>query len=73
MTKLTETIAYSLVSARSGRQQLEQVLREEWRAIRIAEQDRAHLATVANAPSTLRLSLNPAITIRRSVEPPVRS
>ena len=31
----------------NGRQQLKQVLKEEWRAIRISQQDRAHLATVA--------------------------
>jgi hypothetical protein len=36
------------------RQQLKRVLKEEWRAIRIAQQDRAHLATAAHAPSTQR-------------------
>ena len=42
-------------AARGGCQQLKQVLKEEWRAISIAQQDRAHLATVA---------LNPADSLR---------
>jgi len=37
--------------------QLTHVLKEEWRAIRTAQQDRAHLATVWHESSTQRNSL----------------
>ncbi len=47
-------------AAHNERRQLKQVLKEEWRAIRMAEQDRAYLATVAHAPSTQRILFEPA-------------
>jgi hypothetical protein len=47
----------------NGRQQLKQVLKEEWRAIRIAQQDRAHLATVAlNPADSLRARRGPLLS-----------
>ncbi len=46
MSKLSENFAYGLVSARSGQSNLKRTLKEEWLAIRTAEQDRAHLATI---------------------------
>ncbi len=46
MSKLSEKFAYGLVSARSGHFNLKRALKEEWLAIRTAEQDRAHLATI---------------------------
>lgn len=61
MTKLSRTITDGLASARNGGRHLERTLREEWRAIRIAEQDRAHLATVANAPSISRQDPFPTV------------
>ncbi len=46
MSKLSEKFAYGLVSARSGQSNLKRALKEEWLALRTAEQDRAHLATI---------------------------
>ncbi len=46
MSKLSERLASGLVSARSGHFNLKRALKEEWLAIRTAEQDRAHLATI---------------------------
>ena len=73
MIKLSQTITDGLASARSGRRHLKRAVKEEWRAIRIAQQDRAHLATVAHAPSLGRQALSPAVPGPRSVEPPMRS
>ncbi len=47
-------------AAHNERRQLKQVLKEEWRAIRIAQQDRAYMATVAHTPSTQRILFEPA-------------
>ena len=47
-------------AAHNERRELKQVLTEEWRAIRIAQQDRAHQATVAHAPSPQRILFEPA-------------
>lgn len=51
MSKLSDKLTYGLASARSGGLNLEQALKSEWRALRVAEQDRAHLATIAQAPA----------------------
>jgi hypothetical protein len=47
-------------AAHNERRQVKQVLKEEWRAIRITQQDRAYLATVAHAPSAQRILFEPA-------------
>lgn len=73
MIKLAQTITDGLTSARSGRRHLERALKEEWRASRVAQQDRAHLATVAYAPSLCRPDLSPAAPLSRSLQPPLRS
>ena len=49
-----------VTAAHNERRQLKQVLKEEWRAICIAQQDRAYLATVAHVPSTQRILFEPA-------------
>ena len=61
MIKLSQTIADRLASARNGSRHLEQTLKEEWRAIRVSQQDRAHLATVAYAPSIHRQAPYPEV------------
>jgi hypothetical protein len=72
MSKLTEGLAYGLVSARGERHNLQRALTKEWRAIRIAEQDRAHLATIAEAPLIHLRPVPPSVTFSRSVQPPAR-
>jgi len=77
MSKLLEGLAYGLASAGSGGLNLKQALIKQWRAIRMAEQDRAHLATIVQTPLT-RIPLtgerpvHPPVTFARSVEPPGR-
>ena len=73
MIKFSQTITDGLTSARNGSRHLERAFKEEWRAIRIAQQDRAHLATVANAPSLRRQDLSPVAPLFRSLQPPIRS
>ncbi len=72
MAKLSQTITDGLASARNGGRNLERALKGEWRAIRIAEQDRAHLATVAYAPSLGRQDPYPTVAALRSIGPPMR-
>ena len=50
MSKLFQRVAAGWVSVRTGPRDLEWALRREWRAVRTAEQDRAHLATLMCAP-----------------------
>jgi len=73
MIKLSQTITVGLASARSGRRYFKRAVKEEWRALRIAQQDRAHLATVAHAPSLRRPGFPPAAAVSRSLQAPVRS
>ena len=70
MSKRSERLAYGLVSANSGSLNLHRALTKEWRAIRIAKQDRAHLATIAQAPFTQMLPVQLPVTLRPSVQPP---
>lgn len=82
MSKLLEGLAYGLASAGNGGLNLKQALIKEWRAIRMAEQDRAHLATIVQAPLAQRPHaqrpltegrlVHPPVTFARSVEPPGR-
>ncbi len=73
MSKLSDKFAYGLVSARSGQSNLKRTLKEEWLALRTAEQDRAHLATIVQAPLTHVRPVHPSVTIPRSVQPPARN
>lgn len=73
MSKLSERFAFGLVSARSGQSNLKRALKEEWLAIRTAEQDRAHLAMIVQAPLIHVGPVHPAVTFPRSVQPPARN
>jgi hypothetical protein len=55
------TAIEGLLSAHNGHRQFKQVLKEEWRALYVAQQDRAHLATVAHAPSHQRIHFDPTV------------
>jgi hypothetical protein len=77
MSKLLEGLAYGLASASAGGLNLKHTLLREWRAIRMAEQDRAHLATIVQAPLAQRpltevRPVHPPVTFPRSVQPPSR-
>jgi hypothetical protein len=73
MSKLSERLAYGLVSARSGHCNLKRALKEEWLAFRTAEQDRAHLATISQAPLIRVRPVDPSVTFPRSVQPRARN
>jgi hypothetical protein len=78
MSKLSERLAYGLVPARSGhfnlkRVNLKRALKEEWLAFRTAEQDRAHLATISQAPPIRVRPVDPSVTFPRSVQPRARN
>jgi len=71
MSKLSDRLASGLASARAGGLNLERALKSEWRAIRVAEQDRAHLATIAQAPVRAVRPIQPAVAPPRPVRPAV--
>ena len=73
MSKLSERLTYGLVSARSGHFNLKRALKEEWLAFRTAEQDRAHLAAVSQAPLIRVRPVDPSVTFPRSVQPRARN
>lgn len=75
MSKLSEKLADGPASANGGGFILKRALKAEWRALRVAEQDRAHLATIVQAPLTqvpvtqVR-PVHPPVTFARSLQPP---
>ena len=70
MSKLSERFAWA--PARSGQSNLKQALKDEWLALRTAEQDRAHLATIVQARPIQVRPVHPSVTFPRSVQPPAR-
>jgi hypothetical protein len=76
MSELLKRFAAGLASAQCGHRNFERALRKEWRAIRTAEQDRAHLATLVRPPFSLAGPVEPPIeqslAPSPSVEPPAR-
>lgn len=52
MSKLFQRFAAGWVSVRSRPRDFERALKREWRAVRTAERDRAHLATLMREPAT---------------------
>lgn len=76
MSKLLKRFAAGLASAQCGHRNFERALKQEWRAIRTAEQDRAHLATLVRPPLSDARPVEPpveqSLAPSSSVEPPVR-
>lgn len=71
MSEDAQTICDGPISARNGSRHLERAVKEEWRAMPIAEQDRAHLATLAHAPAIRRPAPSPVVAISRALQPPI--
>ena len=72
MTIFLKRLAIGLAAAQGGRRTVERAVRDEWRAIRMAQQDRAHLATLAHPPTTHAPSVEPPSAAPSSLQPPAR-